>query len=126
MKFISLVFWWKKMPFQWKVCLLRLTSCWILDFSFDDRTGMVAPMHYRWRRRWQRSSSTSSGVGDVLVLVPARTVCFCLLAPGAFNFLTHSSSLFSVYFLTGVAALLAQGTCPPLSDPIFDLASLML
>ena len=105
--------------------LLRLTSCWILDFSIDDRTGM-APMHYRWRWRWQRSSSTSSGVGDVLVLVPARTVCFCLLAPGAFNFLTHSSSLFSVYFLTGVAALLAQGTCPPLSDPIFDLASLML
>jgi len=41
------------------------------------------------------------------------------------RFLTRSSSVCFSCLLTGVAALLAQGTCPPLSGPIFDSALLM-
>jgi hypothetical protein len=101
-------------------CLLRLTSCWILDFSIDDGTGMVGPMH---SSGGGSAAAPTSGDGDVFVL--ARVCGMCLLAaPGAFSN-PFFKSLFSVNLLTGVAALLAQGTCPPLSDPIFDSASLM-
>jgi hypothetical protein len=56
-------------------------------------------------------------------------VCMCFgtcvwYVPAAFSN-PFIKSLFSIYLLTGVATLLAQGTCPLFSDPIFDSASLM-
>ena len=115
-----------------------VSRCWTVSSSWSHKgqwDGWGNPLlanrstvQHLFRIASHKNNLHFAGAQDVCIMVSwvwmylfwsVRVVCVCLLAPGAF-----SNPLFKSLF--SVVALLAQGTCPPPSDHIFDSASLML